>query len=126
MEGKAPRAMTRSALALARTALAFDLPKSNLARSIRKGAEAAGIDTAGLCFHSLRHTLATASVKAGVSPRAARAVMRHSEARLSLGVYVHARPARRPPRGGRPACTKSCTNARRRPSRQVVVRQGRA
>jgi len=39
--------------------------------------------------HSLRHTFATLLSKAGVVPRMAQELMRHSDIRLTMNVYTH-------------------------------------
>ena len=61
----------------------------------RKDLEAAGIpykDEQGRVadFHALRHTLATNLARAGVSPRVAMAIMRHSDMRLTNMTYTDA------------------------------------
>ena len=72
------------------SAPAFAVPSRNYAaKMLRCDAEAAGVDTAGLDFHSLRHTTATLLCKAGVHPRAAQAILRHSDVNLTLGRYTH-------------------------------------
>ena len=40
-------------------------------------------------LHSLRHTFATLLSKAGVVPRMAQELMRHSDIRLTMNVYTH-------------------------------------
>jgi integrase len=40
-------------------------------------------------FHSLRHTFITQLAQAGISPRMAQTLARHSDIRLTLGVYTH-------------------------------------
>jgi integrase len=40
-------------------------------------------------FHSLRHLFITRLSEAGVSPRMAQTLARHSDIRLTLGVYTH-------------------------------------
>ena len=40
-------------------------------------------------FHSLRHWFITGLARAGVSPKMAQTVARHSDIRLTLGVYTH-------------------------------------
>ena len=61
---------------------------------LRRDLEAAGIpyqDTAGrfLDFHSLRHTFGTNLARAGVAPKVAQELMRHSDVNLTLGIYSH-------------------------------------
>ena len=41
--------------------------------------------------HAMRHTTATYLAKAGVAPRTAQAIMRHSDIRLTLGIYTDPR-----------------------------------
>ncbi len=41
--------------------------------------------------HALRHTTATYLAKAGVAPRTAQSIMRHSDTRLTLGTYTSQR-----------------------------------
>jgi len=40
-------------------------------------------------FHSLRHWFITGLARAGVSPKMAQTLARHSDIRLTLGVYTH-------------------------------------
>ena len=40
-------------------------------------------------FHSLRHWFITGLARAGVSPKMAQTLARHSDVRLTLGVYTH-------------------------------------
>ncbi len=40
-------------------------------------------------FHSLRHRFITGLAKAGVKPKMAQTLARHSDIRLTLGVYTH-------------------------------------
>jgi integrase len=40
-------------------------------------------------FHSLRHCFITGLARAGVSPKMAQTLARHSDIRLTLGVYTH-------------------------------------
>jgi integrase len=61
---------------------------------LRRDLEAAGIpyqDGAGrfLDFHSLRHTFGTNLARAGVAPKVAQELMRHSDVNLTLGIYSH-------------------------------------
>lgn len=78
-----------------RTAQAFTLPsESNVAKMLKKDLAAAGIeyvDAAGkFCdFHSLRHTTGSMLAAAGVNPKVAQALMRHSTIELTLGRYSH-------------------------------------
>jgi len=73
----------------------FDLPKGwRAAEMLREDLERAGIaseDEQGRVndFHSLRHTFASLLARANVAPRIAQALMRHSDPRLTLGVYSH-------------------------------------
>ncbi len=64
-------------------------------KTFRKDLEAAGIaasDGQGrrVDFHALRHTLATNLARAGVSPRVAMEMMRHSDMRLTQRTYTDA------------------------------------
>ena len=68
----------------------FDVPKQ-LVAILHRDIEAAGIDPTGVDVHSLRHTTATYLAKAGVAPRTAQAIMRHSDIRLTLGTYTDPR-----------------------------------
>jgi integrase len=71
---------------------ALNVPKKT-ERAIRKDLEAAGIPYrtgAGVAdFHALRHTYVTRLVKSGVNPKVAQVLARHSDPRLTLGVYSH-------------------------------------
>ena len=40
-------------------------------------------------FHSMRHLFITSLERAGVSPKMAQTLARHSDIRLTLGVYTH-------------------------------------
>tara|TARA_R110002072_G_scaffold179059_1_gene334985 strand:- start:309 stop:2003 length:1695 start_codon:yes stop_codon:yes gene_type:complete len=61
---------------------------------LRSDLEAAGIayqDEEGrfFDFHSLRHTFGTNLAKAGVSPKLAQELMRHSDINLTMNIYTH-------------------------------------
>jgi len=63
-------------------------------RALKRDLEAAGIeyrDGSGRVadFHSLRHSFVTRLVKAGVNTKTAQLLARHSDPRLTLGVYSH-------------------------------------
>jgi hypothetical protein len=47
------------------------------------------IDNRFADFHSNRHTFITNIERAGVSPRTAQSLARHSDIRLTMGVYTH-------------------------------------
>jgi len=78
-------------------AKAFTLPsKYNMAKMLRKDMEAAGLrcsnDTTSdhyVNFHSLRHTTGTLLAAAGVHPKVAQAIMRHSDINLTMSRYTH-------------------------------------
>ena len=64
------------------------------AEMLRGDLEAAGVpveDSAGhvLDFHSLRHTFGTNLALAGVPPKIAQELMRHSDINLTMGTYSH-------------------------------------
>jgi integrase/recombinase XerD len=40
-------------------------------------------------FHSMRHLFITSLERAGISPRMAQTLARHSDIRLTLGLYTH-------------------------------------
>ncbi len=65
----------------------FVVPKG-LVHILARDIKAAGIDPTGIDVHSLRHTTATHLAKAGVAPRTAQAILRHSDIRLTYGVYT--------------------------------------
>ncbi len=73
----------------------FQLPRrENLARLFRQDLEAAGVpyqDAAGLFadFHALRHSFITRLAKAGVHPKTAQALARHSTITLTMDRYAH-------------------------------------
>jgi integrase len=72
---------------------AFRLPW-DLTELLKKDLAGAGIDpkdtgSGRLCFHSFRHTLATMLAGAGVTPRTAMDLMRHSDIRLTMQRYSH-------------------------------------
>ena len=75
-------------------AKAFKMPYlTNLARMIRKDLKAAGIevdpDRGVVEFHSLRHTFGTMLAVAGVHPKTAQQLMRHSDINLTMSRYTH-------------------------------------
>jgi hypothetical protein len=45
-------------------------------------------------FHALRHSFVTALAAAGVGPKELQTLARHSDPRLTLGVYTHSSPER--------------------------------
>ena len=64
----------------------------NLVSVLNRDLEAAGIpktDDEGrtIDVHALRHTTGSYLAKAGVAPRVAQSFMRHSDIRLTLGIY---------------------------------------
>ena len=65
----------------------FNVPK-RLVGTLKRDIKAAGIDPTGIDVHSFRHTTATHLAKAGVAPRIAQSIMRHSDIRLTLGTYT--------------------------------------
>jgi integrase/recombinase XerD len=70
----------------------FHVPKKT-SKAIQTDLEAAGIPfktSQGYAdFHALRHTYITRLIKAGVNPKTAQILARHSDPRLTLGVYTH-------------------------------------
>ena len=72
--------------------LAFHMPKKPV-RTLRHDLQAAGIDYEtrhGFAdFHALRHTFITRLVKGGIHTKTAQTLARHSDPRLTLGVYSH-------------------------------------
>src|SRR5262249_15686302 len=74
---------------------AFAMPaQSWLLKSLRADLVAAKIETEkkpdpGLDFHSLRHTVLTNLARAGVHPKTAQALARHSTISLTLDRYTH-------------------------------------
>ena len=74
---------------------AFNLPsKYNMAKMLRADAEAAGLETEGedgsrVDFHSLRHQSATLHCMSGTNLKVAQKLMRHSDPKLTMGVYTH-------------------------------------
>ena len=73
----------------------FNMPsKWRLVDMLKDDLQAAGIeyqDTAGrfVDFHSLRHTTGTLLAAAGVHPKTAQSIMRHSTIELTMGRYTH-------------------------------------
>ncbi|MBE7559524.1 site-specific integrase [bacterium] len=71
---------------------ALAVPKKT-ERAMRKDLAAAGIpykSAEGIAdFHALRHTFVTRLVKAGVNLKTAQMLARHSDPKLTLGVYSH-------------------------------------
>ncbi len=75
-------------------AQAFKMPStSNLARMIRSDLKKAGIevdpDRGTVGFHSLRHSFGTMLAAAGVHPKTAQQLMRHSDINLTMSRYTH-------------------------------------
>ncbi len=72
---------------------AFRLNKSwRAAQMLGEDRDAAGISCAdgrALDFHSVRHTFISNLARAGVAPRVAQALARHSTPMLTFGVYAH-------------------------------------
>ena len=73
----------------------FSVPAS-LLRALNRDLKAAGIaktDDRGrvVDVHAMRMTLATMLNKAGVAPRTAQEIMRHSDIRLTMSTYTDAR-----------------------------------
>ena len=72
---------------------AFRLPsKYNMAEMLRKDIESAGIKIEGrgnVDFHGLRHTFGTHLAAAGVHPKTAQTLMRHSDINLTMSRYTH-------------------------------------
>jgi len=78
------------------TARAFNMPKhrGDLVDMLRKDLAAAGIpyqDESGRYtdFHSLRHTCGSLLAAAGVHPKVAQTIMRHSDINLTMSRYTH-------------------------------------
>ena len=80
------------AIAGADTDHVFDMPGRKRFKSHLKAAGIEGKDRAGriIDFHSLRHTFITSLSKAGVSPRVAMELARHSQIDLTMRVYTDA------------------------------------
>ena len=75
-------------------AKAFRLPSpGSMSRMIRGDLVAAGIepknDRGVVDFHSLRHTFGTLLAAAGVHPKTAQSLMRHSDINLTMSRYTH-------------------------------------
>jgi len=75
------------------TAQAFNMPDKT-AVMLKADLEAAGIayvDESGRYadFHCLRHTTGTLLAAAGVHPKTAQSIMRHSTIELTMGIYTH-------------------------------------
>jgi len=70
---------------------AFNMPSHyRTAKMLKADLADAVIPDAGIAFHSLRHTLATALDGIGASLKERRAIMRHSDKKdLTLGTYTH-------------------------------------
>jgi integrase len=75
------------------TAQAFNMPEKT-AKMLKADLKAAGIayvDESGRYadFHCLRHTCGTLLAAAGVHPKTAQSIMRHSTIELTMGIYTH-------------------------------------
>jgi hypothetical protein len=72
-----------------------DLLAAGLAREVvdpktgKKRIDKTDADGRVLDVHRLRHTFATLLTKAGIVPRMAQGLMRHSDTRLTMSVYTH-------------------------------------
>ena len=79
-------------VAVSAPVFAGGVPSMEQFRADLAAAEIAEKDGQGrrLVFHSLRHTLATNLARAGVAPRIAQELMRHSDLRLTMGTYTDA------------------------------------
>jgi integrase len=71
--------------------------ESSLSKAFKIDLKAAGINAADdgtgrLCFHCLRHTTASLLAAAGVHPKVAMDLMRHSDINLTLARYSHTVP----------------------------------
>ncbi len=80
------------AIALTDAAHVFDMPSGKRFKSHLQAAGIAAKDKAGrvVDFHALRHTFITSLSKAGVSPRVAMELARHSQIDLTMRVYTDA------------------------------------
>lgn len=72
------------------TALGRPLDQANLLRTLHGILERAGLPRRR--FHDLRHSMATALLVAGVSPRVVMEMLGHSQISLTLGTYSHVLP----------------------------------
>lgn len=69
-------------------------PKYDVAAMLRKDLKAAGIcyrnqEGKVVDFHALRHTYATNLARAGIHPKLAMALLRHSDINLTMAYYTH-------------------------------------
>lgn len=69
--------------------LRYDLKAGGVAYAIETPTGTRHLD-----FHALRHSFISALAAAGVGPRELQELARHSDPRLTLGVYTHSTPAR--------------------------------
>ena len=71
----------------------FTLPSEhNMARMLRRDAEAAGIPAEKLDFHALRHTFGTTLARKGVHPKTLMRLMDHQDINITMRYYTHAFP----------------------------------
>ena len=59
---------------------------------LRADCEAAGIDTAGVDFHCLRHTFGTTLARQGVHPKTLMSLMDHTDINMTMRLYTHSMP----------------------------------
>ena len=61
--------------------------RNSIAHVVERAAARAGLE--GVHAHALRHTAASIAVHAGANPEALRAMLGHSDVRITLGTYTH-------------------------------------
>jgi integrase len=61
--------------------------RNSIAHVVERAAARAGLQ--GVHAHALRHTAASIAVQAGANPEALRAMLGHSDVRITLGTYTH-------------------------------------
>jgi site-specific recombinase XerD len=66
----------------------FTMREDTAAKVIRTDLEPAGIDTAGVDFHALRHSYITMLVKSGASVKVCQELARHADPKLTMNFYT--------------------------------------
>jgi len=64
----------------------------NLRRKLKTCLKAAGIDSKGVCLHSMRYSFATWLIQSGVSPKTVQKLLGHRDVSMTLSVYAQVLP----------------------------------
>ncbi|QOV89754.1 tyrosine-type recombinase/integrase [Humisphaera borealis] len=64
-------------------------PKNDVVATLHADLRAAGVETAGIVFHSLRHTFCSLLAAKQIRPEVLKHLARHRDIKTTLGYYVH-------------------------------------